>query len=88
MPLYSLLTRGILRLDFARVCGASFSRVKNGFIKLMMPMAAIIAKAGAKSTSRRTIEVAKYSEVTAKSNRKMFLLVGFRKYEVEPDQEE
>ncbi len=32
MPLYSLLTRGSLRLDFARVCGASLSRAKNGFI--------------------------------------------------------
>ena len=58
-PLYSLLTRAILRFDLAIALGASCSRVKNGFSMLMMPMPAIIAKAGAKSTSRRTIEVAK-----------------------------
>src|SRR4030042_6380696 len=32
MPLYSLLTRGILRLDFAGVGGASLSHAKNRFI--------------------------------------------------------
>ena len=58
-PLYSLLTRGILRFDLARVRGASLSRVKKGFRMPIMPMPAIIANAGAKRTSRRTIEDAK-----------------------------
>jgi hypothetical protein len=58
-PLYSLLTLGSLRLDFAIDPGTSFSKVKKGLSIAIMPRAAITANAGANRTNIRTIEVAK-----------------------------
>ena len=45
---------------------------------------AMMAKAGAKIASKRIIEAAKKSDVTAKTIRKMFLLVGFLSTKYKP----
>ncbi len=50
IPLNSLLTRGSFRFDFASVFEDSLSRLKKGFVVVIMPMAAMIANAGAKMT--------------------------------------
>ena len=49
-----------------------------------MPTAAMMAKAGAKIASNRIIEAAKKSDVTAKTMRKMFLVVGFLSTKYKP----
>ena len=58
-PAYSLPTRRRRRFDFPIINDDSFNNAKNGFNKPMIPFAANRAKAGAKITSRRTIDDAK-----------------------------
>src|SRR4030065_1097915 len=59
IPLYSLLTRAIPRFVLVTICGASFSRVKNGLRMPETPEAISRLKAGANTASKRTIDVAK-----------------------------
>jgi hypothetical protein len=65
-------------LDFTTVfVRDSLSRAKKGLSKVIMPIAAKRAKAGANRTSRRTIDPAKYRVVKPNTAKNTFRLVGF-----------